>query len=84
MAIDMPMNIKAVIIYLAIVLAGYVVVSIADSFAPPQISTRLRISNARIVFTQVHILSLMPLTTYLILTFSYSFIMYFKIVVLLY
>ncbi|KAF3792031.1 putative acyl-activating enzyme 17 [Nymphaea thermarum] len=51
-AIDMPMNIKAVIIYLAIVLAGYVVVSIADSFAPPQISTRLRISNARIVFTQ--------------------------------
>ncbi|CAN6448684.1 unnamed protein product [Victoria cruziana] len=51
-AIDMPMNVKAVTIYLAIVLAGYVVVSIADSFAPPEISTRLRISNARTVFTQ--------------------------------
>ncbi|XP_008782050.1 probable acyl-activating enzyme 17, peroxisomal [Phoenix dactylifera] len=51
-AIDMPMTVTAVIIYLAIVLAGYVVVSIADSFAPTEISTRLKISNAKAIFTQ--------------------------------
>ncbi|XP_019415489.1 PREDICTED: probable acyl-activating enzyme 17, peroxisomal [Lupinus angustifolius] len=51
-AIDMPMNVKSVVIYLAIVLAGYVVVSIADSFAPREISTRLKISNAKVIFTQ--------------------------------
>ncbi|KAJ6291039.1 hypothetical protein OIU77_005054, partial [Salix suchowensis] len=41
-AIDMPMTMESVAIYLAIVLAGHVVVSIADSFAPPEISTRLK------------------------------------------
>ncbi|XP_002512007.2 probable acyl-activating enzyme 17, peroxisomal isoform X1 [Ricinus communis] len=51
-AINMPMNVKSVIIYLAIVLAGYVVVSIADSFAPVEISTRLKISQAKAIFTQ--------------------------------
>ncbi|KAJ4960648.1 hypothetical protein NE237_020558 [Protea cynaroides] len=51
-AIDMPMTLTAVVIYLAIVLAGYVVVSIADSFAPNEISTRLKISNAKLIFTQ--------------------------------
>ncbi|XP_047327010.1 probable acyl-activating enzyme 17, peroxisomal isoform X2 [Impatiens glandulifera] len=51
-AIDMPMDVKSVIIYLAIVLAGYVVVSIADSFASSEISTRLRISQAKAIFTQ--------------------------------
>ncbi|XP_015883196.3 hexanoyl-CoA synthase [Ziziphus jujuba] len=51
-AIDMPMDVRSVIIYLAIVLAGYVVVSIADSFAPLEISTRLRISQAKAIFTQ--------------------------------
>ncbi|KAK1315876.1 putative acyl-activating enzyme 17, peroxisomal [Acorus calamus] len=51
-AIDMPMTVIAVVIYLAIVLAGYVVVSIADSFAPREISTRLNISNAKAIFTQ--------------------------------
>lgn len=51
-AIDMPMNVTAVIVYLAIVLAGYVVVSIADSFAPREISLRLKISNAKAIFTQ--------------------------------
>lgn len=49
----MPMTETAVISYLAIVLAGYVVVSIADSFAPTEISTRLKISNAKAIFTQV-------------------------------
>ncbi|KAI4381276.1 hypothetical protein MLD38_007364 [Melastoma candidum] len=51
-AIDMPMTVHAVIIYLAIVLAGFVVVSIADSFAPKEIASRLRISNAKAIFTQ--------------------------------
>ncbi|KOM40254.1 hypothetical protein LR48_Vigan04g045200 [Vigna angularis] len=51
-AIDMPMNVKSVVIYLAIVLAGFVVVSIADSFAASEISNRLRISKAKVIFTQ--------------------------------
>lgn len=52
-AIDMPMDVNSVVIYLAIVLAGYVVVSIADSFAPNEISTRLVLSKAKAIFTQV-------------------------------
>lgn len=52
-AIDMPMTVTAVIIYLAIILAGYVVVSIADSFAAKEIATRLRVSKAKGIFTQV-------------------------------
>lgn len=52
-AIDMPMNVTSVVVYLAIILAGYVVVSIADSFAAREISTRLKISNAKVIFTQV-------------------------------
>lgn len=52
-AIDMPMTSTAVIIYLATILAGYVVVSIADSFAAKEISTRMRISKAKGIFTQV-------------------------------
>jgi len=49
----MPMASIAVIIYLAIILAGSVVVSIADSFASKEIATRMRISNAKGIFTQV-------------------------------
>ncbi|GLT39446.1 hypothetical protein SLA2020_136350 [Shorea laevis] len=55
-AIDMPMTVNAVIIYLAIVLAGLIVVSIADSFAPKEIATRLRVSKAKAIFTQDFIL----------------------------
>ncbi|KAJ8536358.1 hypothetical protein K7X08_034759 [Anisodus acutangulus] len=51
-AIDMPMDVNSVVIYLAIVIAGYVVVSIADSFAPTEISMRLMISKAKAIFTQ--------------------------------
>lgn len=51
-AIIMPMNISAVAIYLGIIKAGMVVVSIADSFSADEIKTRLRISNAKGVFTQ--------------------------------
>jgi acetyl-CoA synthetase len=51
-AIDMPMTVEAVAAYLGIVKAGCTVVSIADSFAAHEISTRLRIADARAVFTQ--------------------------------
>ncbi|XP_042382139.1 probable acyl-activating enzyme 17, peroxisomal [Zingiber officinale] len=55
-AIDMPMTVTSIVIYLAIVLAGYVVVSIADSFVPKEIVTRLNIANAKAIFTQDYIL----------------------------
>ena len=48
----MPMRPEAVAIYLGIVWAGCVVVGIADSFRPPEIAARLRISDAVAVFTQ--------------------------------
>ncbi|XP_030524325.1 probable CoA ligase CCL12 [Rhodamnia argentea] len=51
-AIDMPMTVHAVIIYLAIILGGFIVVSIADSFAPKEIASRLHISKAKGIFTQ--------------------------------
>jgi acetyl-CoA synthetase len=50
-ALYMPMTVECVAAYLGIVLAGCVVVSIADSFAPPQIKKRLDIANARAVIT---------------------------------
>ncbi|XP_018448234.1 probable acyl-activating enzyme 18, peroxisomal [Raphanus sativus] len=55
-AIDMTMTVDAVIIYLAIILAGCIVVSIADSFAAKEIATRLKISKAKGIFTQDHVL----------------------------
>ncbi|GMY16103.1 putative acyl-activating enzyme 18, peroxisomal [Fagus crenata] len=55
-AIDMPMTVNAVIIYLAIILAGFVVVSIADSFAAKEIAIRWRVSKAKGIFTQDFIL----------------------------
>lgn len=51
-AIDLPMTVEAVAVYLGIVKAGCVVVSIADSFAPEEIAKRLRLADARAVFTQ--------------------------------
>ena len=54
-AIDMPMNAESVAIYLGIVKAGCAVVGIADSFAPDEIAIRLRIGNAKAIFTQDHI-----------------------------
>lgn len=51
-AIAMPMNVEAVIAYLGIILSGGVVVSIADSFAPDEIATRMRIAGADTAFTQ--------------------------------
>ena len=54
-AIDMPMTAESVAVYLGIVKAGCVVVGIADSFAPDEIATRLRIGNAKAIFTQDYI-----------------------------
>ncbi|MDJ0618810.1 MAG: AMP-binding protein [Calothrix sp. MO_192.B10] len=51
-AIYMPMTAESVAIYLGIVKAGCVVVSIADSFAADEIATRLRLSKAQGIFTQ--------------------------------
>ena len=55
LAIAMPMTAESVAIYLGIVKAGCVVVSIADSFAPPEIETRLLLGGAKGVFTQDYV-----------------------------
>jgi acetyl-CoA synthetase len=55
-AIDLPMTADSIAIYLGIVWIGAVVVSIADSFQAAQIATRLRVSEAVLVFTQDQIL----------------------------
>lgn len=52
LAILMPMTAESVAIYLGIIKAGCAVVGIADSFQPKEIATRLRIANAKAVFTQ--------------------------------
>jgi acetyl-CoA synthetase len=51
-AIVMPMNVEAVVAYLGTIAAGGVVVSIADSFAPDEIATRLAITSPVAVVTQ--------------------------------
>jgi len=55
-AIAMTMNLESVVAYLGTVAAGGVVVSIADSFAPDEIATRLRLTAPRRVVTQDRIL----------------------------
>ena len=54
-AIDMPMTPESVAIYLGIIQCGATVVSIADSFAPPEIAARLKIAKAKAIFTMDHI-----------------------------
>ncbi len=51
-AIDMPMTLKAVAIYLAGIKAGNPVVTIADSFTPNEIEIRLKITSPKLIFTQ--------------------------------
>ncbi len=51
-AIAMPMTVESVVAYLGTVAAGAVVVSIADSFAPHEIATRLRLTDPKITITQ--------------------------------
>jgi acetyl-CoA synthetase len=52
LGICMPMTAESVAIYLGIIKAGCVAVSIADSFAPDGIATRLSLGRAKGVFTQ--------------------------------
>ena len=49
-AIVMPMVPESISIYLGIIAAGCVAVSIADSFAAPEIETRLEIADAKGIF----------------------------------
>lgn len=51
-AIAMPMTVEAVVAYLGTIAAGGVVVSIADSFAPDEISLRLELTDPVAVVTQ--------------------------------
>jgi acetyl-CoA synthetase len=55
LAVVLPMTADSVAIYLGIVWAGCAVVSIADSFAPKEIASRLRIADAKAVFTYDHV-----------------------------
>jgi acetyl-CoA synthetase len=50
-ALYMPMNVECVAAYLGIIRAGCTVVSIADSFAPPEVRRRLEIANAAGIIT---------------------------------
>lgn len=51
-AIDMPMTMEAVAIYLGIIKMGGIVVAIADSFTAAEVTTRIRIANTKAIFTQ--------------------------------
>ncbi len=50
-ALYMPMNLECVAAYLGIIRAGCVVVSIADSFAAPEVARRLEIAKAAAIIT---------------------------------
>ena len=51
-AIDTPMTLEAVAIYLAAIKAGFPVVTIADSFSANEIEVRLSITRPKLMFTQ--------------------------------
>ena len=50
-ALYMPMNLECVAAYLGIIKAGCAVVSIADSFAAPEVARRLEIAEAAAIIT---------------------------------
>jgi acetyl-CoA synthetase len=50
-ALYMPMNLQCVAAYLGIIRAGCVAVSVADSFAAPEVARRLDIANATAIMT---------------------------------
>jgi acetyl-CoA synthetase len=50
-ALYLPMNLECVVAYLAIVRAGYQVVSIADSFSAAEVERRVEIAGARALIT---------------------------------
>ena len=51
-AIDMPMTVESVAVFLGTIAAGCVVATVADSFAPDEIGVRLRITKPVCIFTQ--------------------------------
>lgn len=51
-AIDMPMTVEAVAIYLACIKAGMPIVTIADSFTANEIAIRLKIAKPKLIFSQ--------------------------------
>ena len=51
-AIDMPMTLEAVAIYLAGIKAGTPIATIADSFTSNEIAIRLKITKPKVIFTQ--------------------------------
>ena len=51
-AIDLPMSVECVAIYLAAIKSGVKVATIVDSFTPKEIQVRLQITNPKVVFTQ--------------------------------
>ncbi|MGQ9872605.1 AMP-binding protein [Leptodesmis sp.] len=51
-AVILPMTVEAVAIYLGIIAAGCVVISIADSFSANEIAIRLKITKTKAIFTQ--------------------------------
>ncbi|SDW13077.1 acetyl-CoA synthetase [Lutibacter oricola] len=51
-AIDMPMTLEAVAVYLAGIKAGMPIVTVADSFTPNEIEVRLNIAKPKVIFTQ--------------------------------
>lgn len=55
-AIVMPMTVEAVAAYCGVVAAGAAVVGIADSFAAPEIASRLAITRPALVITQDHVI----------------------------
>lgn len=55
-AIDMPMTVEAVAIYLAAIKAGIPVATVADSFTPNEIAIRLKITKPKLIFTQDYLL----------------------------
>ncbi|MFA5862579.1 MAG: AMP-binding protein, partial [Candidatus Thermoplasmatota archaeon] len=50
-ALYLPMTLECIAAYLGIIHAGGVVVSIADSFAPPEVAMRNRLGNAKAIVT---------------------------------
>ena len=47
----LPMTVECVAAYLGVIRAGGVVVSIADSFAPPEVAMRNRLGHAKVILT---------------------------------
>jgi acetyl-CoA synthetase len=50
-ALVMPMTLEVVAAYLGVIKAGYAVASIADSFAPDEITTRMRLAKSEAAVT---------------------------------